>query len=47
MTLALAAMYAHTRRTEEATLFRAFLVFALTDALLSMAIYAPSFFSGL
>ena len=47
LTLALAAMYAHTRRTEEATLFRAFLVFALTDALLSMAIYAPSFFSGL
>jgi len=47
LALALAAMYAHTRRTEEATLFRAFLVFALTDALLSMAIYAPSFFSGL
>jgi hypothetical protein len=47
LALALAAMYAHTRRTEEATLFRAFLVFALTDALLSMAIYAPSFFTGL
>ena len=47
LALALAAMYAYTRRTEEATLFRAFFVFALTDALLSLAIYAPSFFSAL
>jgi len=47
LAVALAAMYAHTRRTEGATLFPTFLVFALTDALLSLAIYAPSFFRGL
>jgi hypothetical protein len=45
--LALAAMYAYIRRTERATLFLAFFVFALTDALLSLAIYASSFFGGL
>jgi hypothetical protein len=44
--LALAAMYAHTRRAERATLFPAFLIFVLTDALLSMAIYAPGIFGG-
>jgi len=44
--LAFAAMCTYTRRTEKATLFRAFFVFALTDALLSLAIYAPSFFGG-
>ncbi len=42
--LALAAIYAYTRRAERATLFPAFLVFALTDTLLSLAIYAPSIF---
>jgi len=47
LALALSVMYARTRRTEGATLFPAFLVFALTDALLSLAIYAPSFFRGL
>jgi hypothetical protein len=47
LALALAAVYAYARRAERATLFPAFLVFALTDALLSMAIYAPSIFGGL
>ena len=47
LALALAVMYAAIRRTERATLFLAFFVFALTDALLSLAIYAPSFFGGL
>ena len=44
LALALAAIYAYARRAERATLFPAFLVFALTDALLSMAIYAPGIF---
>jgi len=47
LALALAAMYAYTRRTERATLFLALFVFALTDALLSLAVYASSFFGGL
>jgi hypothetical protein len=47
LVLALATMYAVTRHREGATLFSAFFVFALTDALLSLAIYAPSFFGGL
>jgi hypothetical protein len=47
LALALAAMYVYIRRTETATLFPTFFVFALTDALLSLIIYAPSFFSGL
>ena len=44
LVLALAAIYAYARRAERANLFPAFLVFALTDALLSMAIYAPGIF---
>jgi hypothetical protein len=44
LALALAAIYAYTRRAERATLFPAFLIFALTDSLLSLAIYAPGFF---
>ena len=44
LALALAAIYAYTRRVERATLFPAFFVFTLTDALLSMAIYAPGIF---
>jgi hypothetical protein len=47
LALALAAMYVYIRRAERATLFLAFFVFALTDALLSLAIYASSFFGGL
>jgi hypothetical protein len=44
LALALAAMYAYTRRAERATLFPAFLIFAVTDTLLSLAIYAPGIF---
>jgi hypothetical protein len=44
LALGLAAIYAYARRAERATLFPAFLVFAITDALLSMAIYAPGIF---
>jgi hypothetical protein len=46
LALALAAMYAYTRRTERATLFPTFFAFALTDALLSLAVYASSFFAS-
>jgi hypothetical protein len=44
LALALAAIYAYARRADRATLFPAFLIFAVTDALLSMAIYAPGIF---
>ncbi len=44
LALALAAIYVYTRRADRATLFPAFLIFALTDSLLSMAIYAPGIF---
>jgi hypothetical protein len=44
LALGLTAIYAYARRAERATLFPAFLVFAMTDALLSMAIYAPGIF---
>jgi hypothetical protein len=44
LALGLAAIYAYTRRAERASLFPAFLVFAVTDALLSMAIYGPGIF---
>nr|NIO71093.1 hypothetical protein [Anaerolineae bacterium] len=44
LALAVAAIYIYTRRADRATLFPAFLIFALTDSLLSMAIYAPGIF---
>jgi hypothetical protein len=44
LVMAFAAIYAYKRHAERATLFPAFLIFALTDALLSMAIYAPAIF---
>jgi hypothetical protein len=44
LALALAAIYAYTRRAERATLFPAFLIFAVIDTLLSLAIYAPGIF---
>jgi len=42
--LALAAVYAYTRRAERVTLFPAFLIFVATDASLSLLIYAPTIF---
>jgi len=44
LALAVAAIYIYMRRADRATLFPAFLIFALTDSLLSMAIYAPGIF---
>jgi len=44
LALAVAAITAYQRRAERATLFPAFLIFAATDALLSLVIYAPAIF---
>ncbi|UCC61893.1 MAG: hypothetical protein JSV36_14005, partial [Anaerolineae bacterium] len=42
--LALGAIYLYARRSDRATLFKAYLVFALTDGLLTIVLYAPGFF---
>jgi len=43
--LALAAIYIYARRSERATIFKAYLVFSLTDGLLTVLLYAPGFFN--
>lgn len=43
--LALAAIYIYARRSERATIFEAYLVFSLTDGLLTVLLYAPGFFN--
>jgi hypothetical protein len=43
--LALTSIYVYVRRSEEPTLFKAYLFFALTDGLLTAALYGPRFFS--
>ncbi len=45
LVLALAAMYVYARRSERATLFKAYAVFAATDGLLTVLTYAPKFFN--
>jgi hypothetical protein len=45
LVLALAAMYVYARRAERATLFKAYAVFAATDGLLTVLVYAPKFFN--
>ncbi|MGD2148838.1 MAG: hypothetical protein PVH41_19250, partial [Anaerolineae bacterium] len=42
---ALASIYVYVRRSEDPTLFKAYLFFALTDGLLTAALYGPRFFS--
>jgi hypothetical protein len=42
--VALAAVYVYVRRAERATIFVAYLVFALTDVVLTLALYSPGFF---
>ena len=42
--LALGATLFYVRRAERATLFKGYLVFALTDGLLTVLLYAPGFF---
>jgi hypothetical protein len=44
LVLGLGALYLYTRRSKGGTLFRAYLVFALTDGLLTALLYAPQFF---
>ncbi len=43
--LSLAAIYIYARRSERATIFKAYLVFSLTDGLLTVLLYAPGFFN--
>ena len=45
--VALAAVYIYARRAERATIFVAYLVFALTDVVLTLVLYAPGFFGDL
>jgi hypothetical protein len=42
--VALAAVYVYARRAERATIFVAYLVFALVDVVLTLALYSPGFF---
>jgi hypothetical protein len=42
--LSIGAIYIYIRRSEEPTLLKAFAVFALTDGLLTIVLYAPRFF---
>jgi hypothetical protein len=42
--VALAAVYIYARRAERATIFVAYLVFALTDVVLTLVLYSPGFF---
>jgi hypothetical protein len=44
--LALAAVYIYGRRAERATIFKAYLVFALTDVALTLILYSPGFFGS-
>ncbi len=43
--LALAAIYIYARRSKKATIFKAYLLFSLTDGLLTVLLYAPGFFN--
>jgi hypothetical protein len=42
--VALAAVYVYARRAERATIFVAYLIFALTDVVLTLILYSPGFF---
>jgi hypothetical protein len=44
--VALAAVYIYGRRAERATIFKAYLVFALTDVVLTLILYSPGFFGS-
>jgi hypothetical protein len=44
--VALAAVYIYGRRAERATIFKAYLVFALTDVALTLILYSPGFFGS-
>jgi len=42
---ALGAIYIYVRRSERATIFKAYLVFALVDGITTVVLYAPGFFN--
>jgi hypothetical protein len=44
LAIALGAVYVYTRRSERSTIFVAYLVFALTDVVLTLVLYSPGFF---
>ncbi|MEA3460021.1 MAG: hypothetical protein U9R11_05060, partial [Chloroflexota bacterium] len=46
LALGLGAMYGYMRRAGRPSLLVAFTIFALTDTLLSLAVYSPGFFGG-
>jgi len=43
--LALGALYLYARRSDRASIFKAYLVFAVTDGLLTVVLYAPQLFN--
>jgi hypothetical protein len=45
LVLAIVSVLFYVRRREESTMFKAYLFFAITDGLLTAALYAPRFFS--
>jgi hypothetical protein len=45
LALALGATYLYSKRAERATIFQAYLIFALTDVLLTLVLYSPGFFA--
>jgi hypothetical protein len=46
LAIALGVVYVYVRRAERATIFVAYLVFALTDVVLTLVLYAPGFFGS-
>jgi hypothetical protein len=46
LALALAVVYLYVRRAERATIFVAYLFFALTDVALTLTLYSPGFFGS-
>jgi hypothetical protein len=46
LAVALGVVYLYTRRAERATIFKAYLFFALTDVVLTLVLYSPGFFGS-
>jgi len=46
LVIALAVVYLYVRRAERATIFAAYLFFALTDVVLTLVLYSPGFFGS-
>jgi len=43
--VSLGAIYIYTRRSENPTIFKAYLIFALVDGLTTVVLYAPGLFN--